>query len=435
MSIVRSDSNSYQIDSFEDSQIGRPAAARYACRCLNCILPPQILKRLLESSDKEVRKAALETLLASAQLRGERTVRNGFGASMVPNDGRRTIFDAGNSTNLQAAVMKRSESGAASADDAVNRAFDGLGKTRDFYKTVLNRNSMDDHGMRMNGFVHRGVKFNNALWDGQEMLFGDGDGMVFTDLTRSLDVIAHELTHGVTQFTANLTYHNQPGALNESISDVFGSLVKQWSLNQKAADADWLIGAEVFTPGIQADALRSMKAPGTAFDNDLFGKDPQPDHMNKFAHLPDDEDNDSGGVHINSGIPNRAFYLTATNIGGFAWEAPGHIWYESLKASTETTEFQEFADTTYSKAGALYGTGSVEQKAVLSAWSDVGVPVSSALAVGLAAEAGSQVARASADADSFAALTQQIESLSAQVQTLVKAVSTLTPKTKAKTKR
>ena len=243
-----------------------------------------------------------------------------------------------------------------SADGAVNRAFDGLGATREFYKQVLDRNSIDGRGMPLGGYVHRGVDFNNAFWDGGGMVFGDGDERLFTDFTKSVDVIAHELTHGVTEFTVGLEYHDQSGALNESISDVFGSLVKQWSLRQTAADADWLIGAEVFTPGVGADALRSMKAPGHAYDSPIFGKDPQPDHMSKFVHLPDTDEGDNGGVHINSGIPNKAFYLTAMGIGGFAWEAPGHIWYEALKASTAKTQFQEFADTTYEKAGDLYGT-------------------------------------------------------------------------------
>ena len=159
------------------------------------------------------------------------------------------------------------------------------------------------------------------------MVFGDGDGLTFTDFTKSLDVIGHRLTHGVTEHAAGLEYHIEPGALNESMSDVIGSLVKQWSLKQTVDQADWLIGAEIFTPDVQADALRSMKAPGTAYDNADFGKDPQPDHMSRFVHLPDTEDGDFGGVHINSGIPNKAFYLVATGIGGNAWQAPGHIWY------------------------------------------------------------------------------------------------------------
>src|SRR5262249_55590064 len=156
--------------------------------------------------------------------------------------------------------LARSEDGAPSADESVNRAFDGLGKTREFYKTTFDRNSIDGNGMRLDGYVHRGRQYNNAFWDGREMVFGDGDGRLFTDFTKSLDVIGHELTHGVTEFTAGLEYHNQSGALNESISDVFGSLIKQWSLQQTAAQADWLIGAEVFTPGVEADALRSMKS-------------------------------------------------------------------------------------------------------------------------------------------------------------------------------
>jgi Zn-dependent metalloprotease len=426
MSISKSDLDSRQQALSGDLLQNDPR--RLACRCLNCITPPHILKKLLENSDAEVRKAALNTLLSSAKLLGERNVRNAFAATAVPGDGRRTIFDTRNSTDLQSATMIRSEEAAPASDGAGNRAFDGLGKTRDFYKAIFDRNSIDGHGMRLNGFVHRGIKYNNAFWDGQEMVFGDGDGVIFTDFTQSLDVIAHELTHGVTQFTANLSYHNESGALNESVSDVFGSLVKQWSLKQKADAADWLIGAEVFTPGIDADALRSLKAPGTAYDNAVFGKDPQPDHMSKFVQLPDNEDGDSGGVHINSGIPNRAFYLTATNIGGFAWEAPGHIWYESLKASTETTEFQEFADTTYAKAGALYGAGGIEQKAVLSAWGDVGIRVSGILTAGAASGGAQQMA--SRDADSFAALGGKIEALSAQVQTLVKALGATKPKTK-----
>src|SRR5262245_10749917 len=117
----------------------------------------------------------------------------------------------------------------------------GSGTTRQFYRDLFDRNSIDDHGMRLEGYVHRGVEFNNAFWDGQVMVFGDGDGRIFTDFTKSLDVIAHELTHGVTEHTAGLEYHNQSGALNESMSDVFGSLVKQWSLQQSASEADWLI--------------------------------------------------------------------------------------------------------------------------------------------------------------------------------------------------
>ncbi|MGH3899989.1 MAG: M4 family metallopeptidase [Pseudonocardiaceae bacterium] len=382
---------------------------------VNCITPPHILNNLLESADQDIREAALSTLLSNARLAGERTVRASFAAA-APAGGRRTIFDCKNSTFLPSGVLARSEDGAKSADNSVNQAFDGLGTTRQFYKDIHGRDSIDDRGMRLDGYVHRGRNYNNAFWDGQRMVFGDGDGKIFTDFTGSLDVIAHELTHGVTEHTAGLEYHTQSGALNEHISDVFGCLVKQWSRQQSAEEADWLIGSEVFTPGIEADALRSLKAPGKAYDNSTFGKDPQPDHMSKFVHLPDTDEGDNGGVHINSGIPNKAFYLAAVGIGGFAWKAPGHIWYEALKASSVRTQFQEFADTTYFKAEELYGAGSVEQQAVLAAWREVGIRISGVPAA----------AQARAGEDSLAALTRQIEALSTQVKALTDDVRAFT---------
>lgn len=400
-------------------------AAHQGCNRLtiSCIIPPHLLKKLLENKEKTLSDAALRTLLATTHLRGERTVRSMTGLAAAPDTGRRSIYDCRQGRQLPNARLSRTENGNPSNDQAVNRAFDSLGKTRDFYKRILSRDSIDGRGMRLNGYVHYGLKFQNAFWDGQEMVFGDGDGVVFDDFTKSLDVVAHELTHGVTEHTANLEYHNQSGALNESVSDVFGSLVKQWSLNQDAQQADWLIGTEIFTPGIGADALRSMKAPGTAYDNQMLGRDPQPDHMNNYQEMPDTEIDDWGGVHINSGIPNKAFYLTAINIGGRAWEAPGHIWYESLKASTETTQFQEFAETTFAKAGQLYQAGSVEQKAVASAWADVGIRAAGGTLAARATYAGN--GHADNRGDSMAELTSQIEMLGDQLRKATQSLAEL----------
>lgn len=393
--------------------------------CLYCIIPPYIFEKLLDSSDKEVRNAAIDALTRSAQLRGERTVRLRQGASVssATSNGRRTIFDCQNKWTTIDAVLARSEDGPSSADDSVNRLFEGLGTTRDFFNEVFQRNSLDGNGLRLDGYVHFGVNHLNAGWNGQVMLFGDGDGVQFTDFTKSLDVIAHELGHGVTQYSADLIYYAQSGALNESMSDVFGSLVKQWSLDQAADVADWLIGKEIWTPGDAGDALRSMKSPGSAYDHPLFGKDPQPDHISKYDH----GSSDFQKVHTNSGIPNKAFYLTAIGIGGKAWEAPGHIWYETLtKASTETTDFQEFADATYQKAGELYGAGSNEQQAVHAAWKEVGIRISGVPT--LAFRRRGEIAERSQNGDSLAALTKQIESLAAQVKTLVKDVKALKDK-------
>ena len=204
------------------------------------------------------------------------------------------------------------------------------------------------------------------------MVYGDGDGELFNRFTIAIDVIGHELTHGVTQFEAKLVYSQQPGALNESMSDVFGSLVKQYSLNQTADQADWLIGAGLLAAGVNGVALRSMKAPGTAYDDPVLGKDPQPGHMNDYVNTS----SDNGGVHINSGIPNRAFYTVAMQLGGKAWEKAGQIWYVTLRDKlTSSSNFQICANQTFTVAGALFGAGSLEQQAVKFGWAEVGIDV------------------------------------------------------------
>jgi len=225
--------------------------------------------------------------------------------------------------------------------------------------------------MPMNASVHFGNKYDNAFWNGQQMVFGDGDGTLFNRFTVSLDVIGHELTHGVTEHEAGLSYSGQSGALNESISDVFGSLVKQYANKQTAAQSDWLIGAGLLTAGVKGVALRSMKAPGTAYDDPVLGKDPQPATMSGYVHTMAD----NGGVHTNSGIPNHAFYLGAIAIGGNAWEKAGQVWYETLADPhlKPSANFRTFAKLTGSTADKLFGAGSAEGKAVRDAWHQVGV--------------------------------------------------------------
>jgi Zn-dependent metalloprotease len=231
---------------------------------------------------------------------------------------------------------------------------------------VLSRDSIDDAGMALLGEVHFGRSYDNAFWDGQRMMFGDGSGSMFTGFTRAIEVVGHELTHGVTQNTINLLYTGQSGALNESISDVFGSLVKQYKLGQSAEQASWLIGEGILGPALHGVALRSMKAPGTAYDGDE-----QPDNMSGYVNTT----SDNGGVHTNSGIPNKAFYLAATGIGGNAWERAGRIWYQVMvgKLVPNNCQFATFAQSTLAVASALYGSGSTETKAVSDAWTQVGV--------------------------------------------------------------
>jgi Zn-dependent metalloprotease len=397
-------------------------------RCsLNCIVPPHILQKLMESPDPLVRETALSTLLGTTRLRAERSLLAEFG--FMPNVAggkRRSMFDCKNRRVLEEATLVRGESDGPVGDATVNRAFDGLGETYDFYKAVFERNSIDDRGMRLDGYINYGRAFNNAFWNGRQMVFGNGDGRLFNDFTQSLDVIAHELAHGVTEFTANLAYHNQSGALNESMSDVFGSLVKQWHLGQTADEADWLIGADIFTPMIHGDALRSLKAPGDAYNDDVIGRDPQPRHMDDFVVLPDTDEGDFGGVHYNSGIPNHAFYQVASAIGGNAWEAPGQIWYESLKASAEDTVFQEFADRTYETAGRLFGTNSLEQRAVHTAWKAVGIRITGVSFAEARRPAMVATGRHETNGQ-IAALSQKLDRLSEEVHLLAKDLAAMKP--------
>ena len=280
----------------------------------------------------------------------------------------RTGYDAGGAEALPGRVV-RHEGDAASPDVGVNEAYDGLGATFDFYRDVLDRNSIDDEGLHLDATVHYGERYDNAFWNGQQMVFGDGDGDLFNRFTIAVDIIGHELTHGVTGDEAGLVYVGQPGALNESISDVFGSLVKQYARRETASAADWLIGAGLFTTRVHGVALRSMKAPGTAFDDPVLGRDEQPASMRGYVRTSAD----NGGVHLNSGIPNRAFYLAAAHFGGYAWESAGRIWYETLrdKRLRKTATFAQFARLTVQNADQHLGMAARAE--IVAAWAEVGV--------------------------------------------------------------
>ncbi|WP_413320202.1 protealysin inhibitor emfourin [Agrococcus sp. 1P02AA] len=281
----------------------------------------------------------------------------------------RRISDAEGTTALPGALV-RSEGDEATGDPAADEAYDGLGASWAMLMEAFGRDSLDGAGMPLLATVHYGQQYANAFWDGTRMVFGDGDGEIFAGFTRAIDVIGHELGHGVISSTADLVYRDQPGALNESIADVLGSLVKQHALGQGADDADWLIGSGVFTDRVQGVALRSMAAPGTAYDDPALGTDPQPAHMRDFVVTRDD----LGGVHINSGIPNKAFHLAATAIGGNAWEAPGLIWMDALTSGLSTTaDFATFAAATVEAAEARFGADAPETAAVRAAWAAVGV--------------------------------------------------------------
>jgi Zn-dependent metalloprotease len=283
----------------------------------------------------------------------------------------RTVSDARGTMRLPGTVV-REEGDDPTGDDATDEAYDGTGATFDVFWEEFDRDSIDGAGLPLRSTVHYGRDYDNAFWDGSQMIFGDGDGEVFNRFTIAVDVIGHELTHGVTDHLAALEYQGQSGALNESVSDVFGSIVKQWGLDQTAAEADWLIGAGLLADGIDGVALRSMRAPGTAYDDPLLGgKDPQPATMDDFVITDEDE----GGVHINSGIPNRAFYLAATEFGGPSWGRAGQIWYATLADPrlSSTATFAAFAARTVANAADQFDAAAAA--VVRDAWREVGIAV------------------------------------------------------------
>jgi len=353
----------------------------YPTHSIYCILPPYLLREIAQNGSPKQRAIALQTIISAEQFRAQRRsfmeVAGFMATASASGIKQRTIYDAKNGSNLPGVVV-RNEGDPAVSDPAVNEAYAGSGSTYDLYYNIYNRNSIDGKGLKLDSTVHYQKGYDNAFWNGQQMVYGDGDEdlpvseRLFNRFTIVLDVIGHELTHGVTQYTANLAYWQQPGALNESLSDVFGSLVKQYQNKQSASDADWLIGQGLFTSNVHGVALRSMKAPGTAYDDPVLGKDPQPANMKNYVTTAED----NGGVHINSGIPNHAFYVTSIEIGGNAWEKAGMIWYKTLTEKlTNLSNFQNAADLTYQAAGELYGENSLEQKAVKTGWDEVGITI------------------------------------------------------------
>ena len=226
--------------------------------------------------------------------------------------------------------------------------------------------------------VHFGTQYNNAFWFNNQMSYGDGDGSNFGPLV-TLDIAGHEMTHGVTQFSANLTYANESGALNESMSDVFGAMVESYSRGGVVDANTWKIGEQTYTPGNgTGDALRYMDNPHLA-GNGGYTSDDDPDHYaERYTGTAD-----SGGVHINSGIGNKAFYLavaggthhrSGVTVTGTGASNAARIWYRALTVyMTSGTNFSGARTATLNAATDLFGSGSAPYNSTASAWCAVGV--------------------------------------------------------------
>ena len=341
---------------------------------VHCIVPPHMIEAILLRGNQQQRRMAslLSERSVAARLQRQAAVpRGGALARAAPKRSKpsRETYDARRREELPGSLVRKEADGPAT-DRTVNEAHEGAGATYELYRAVYGRDSLDGRGMKLISSVHFDVAFNNAFWNGDQMVYGDGDGRIFVALTRSLSVIGHELSHGVVQFSGGLVYQDQAGALNESFADVFGVLTVQYQKKQNAADANWLVGDGILGPSIKGEALRSLKAPGTAYRDKLLGEDPQPFHMSDYVNTS----GDNGGVHINSGIPNHAFYLLARFLGGFAWEKAGHIWYDALqKINNPHASFAQWADGTVEAARKRFGAGSLEELFTRRAWKLVGI--------------------------------------------------------------
>lgn len=328
------------------------------CTCHCSIVPPFVENKL----NKTLKVKNPFTHKISLNFRNKRDDKNAVAPwaaaiSVIPVKARRLVYDSQNTTR-QRLLLKRSEgNGPIRGDATVNKAYDYAGVVRDYFQKNYGYNSWDNQGSDLVLNVHFSQNYNNAFWDGDEMTFGDGDGRVFTSFVNSIDVTAHELAHGVVQTTSGLVYLKQPGALNEHFADVFGSVIKQHLNGETARTSNWLIGDTIMGPTLQGQAIRSMKAPGTAYNNPLMGKDPQPDHMKNYYS----GSGDNYGVHINSGIPNKLFYLVSMAI---TTKKAGLLWFETLKTLSTQTHFKQFKAALLKIAKSLASKGKVPANTV-----------------------------------------------------------------------
>ncbi|WP_193609734.1 protealysin inhibitor emfourin [Nocardioides lijunqiniae] len=337
-----------------------------------CFLPPYLLQHLA-SARPDVAARWEGTLAVDERLRSARLMASGRMAAgpstgstaSTAAGGAWVVHTAGNGTDLPGDVV-RSPGDEPSGDLTVDEAAVGIAGSLALFEEVYGRSSYDGEGATVSLTVHYGRDYANAFWDGTQLVFGDGDGEVFDRFTKPVDVLAHELAHAVTEHTAGLEYQGQSGALNESVSDVFAACLKQRLLAQTPLEADWLIGEGLFLPGVDARGLRDMANPGTAYDDPALGRDPQPAHLDDYVDTTDD----NGGVHLNSGIPNRAFHLAALGIGGTSWDGAGRVWYAALTGGQvhARTDFAGFAAATVAAARELGGAEHVE-----AAWEQVGI--------------------------------------------------------------
>jgi Zn-dependent metalloprotease len=352
-----------------------PITAQSNCGCC-FIVPPEVLKELSRGQKitppdaRMFQDSFLETMRLRNIREGHRvasliTRRSTVFEAAPPHQTDQHIFDCRNRTSLPGRPVGNPSTGAAGFQTVSKTT----GQVADFYSTVLNRNSVDDRGMDLVSSLNYSRNYQNAFWNGQQMVYGNGDQHIFIDFWKSPDVIGHELTHGVTQNESGLRYEGESGALNESLSDCFGAAFNQWVTKSPASKDDgWLIGAGIMGPTAAAkgySCLRDMVNPGAQ-----HCLSPQPASYANFDPTAD--------VHINSGIPNRAFALFARAVGGNAYDSPIKLWYSACTGGhlSSSATIAQFARSTIDAADRWTGTDKDKlAKAVRDAWHTVEVPL------------------------------------------------------------
>lgn len=359
-----------------EEKMSEPIHAQLTCGCC-FIVPPEVLRalsrnqRLTPQNAKMFQDSYLETMRLRSVREGHRIAslisRSSVVAEAAARQAEEHLFDCRHRTSLPG----RAVSNPATAGEAFSTVFKTTGQVAEFYQTVLGRNSVDNRGMDLVSTLNYGNNYQNAFWNGQQMVYGNGDQRIFIDFWRSPDVIGHELTHGVTQNESGLRYEGESGALNESLSDCFGAAFNQWVSKAPASkDDSWLIGAGIMGPDAKAKGytcLRDMVNPAAQ-----HCLSPQPISYANFDPTAD--------VHVNSGIPNRAFALFARAVGGNSYDSPIKLWYAACTGGhlSSGATFSDFAKSTLNAADQWTGPDKDKLgKAVRDAWNTVEVPLPS----------------------------------------------------------
>lgn len=332
---------------------------------MNCqIVPDRLLKEL---GDKK-------SLKLSKDLRGQRNkvlrYFKSFRKKAVEENvhALRYTYDCLNKAKLPGVLAQTEDQNDLFVSIQIYDAHRYARVVREFYNQVLGRHSWDGSGHDLISSCHYDENYNNAFFNGEQMAYGDGDNKLFVYFSRDLSVIGHEFSHGVVQETAGLVYYYQSGAANESYADKFGIAVKHWFYGQSDPRiANWLIGDEIVGPEFPGKAIRSFK------NEKAHQWDHSPKHMKDYRWLAPFEDN--GGVHINSGILNHAFYKLCMKLNEPSYGKPIQIAYEGLLKLNQFSQFKDIAKAEHKASQELYGIDSYESKTVREAYREVGIKI------------------------------------------------------------